>query len=128
MPLADRMKKILKRPSTYLLFVAATLGLLFAIWIQHPIRLIIENESTQNYKSVRVDVGRQNIDFGDLESGVRKERWFLYRGSDSSFRLYAMSKDEKIDHSAGYITSGPGLETVYFEFRENREIYFDHKH
>ncbi|MDA3800164.1 MAG: hypothetical protein PF692_13930 [Kiritimatiellae bacterium] len=121
------MKKTLKLIITCITVTFLVAVVLFVLWFNHPVRLIVQNKSTSNYSKVHVTVGQQNIVFGDINYGKKKERWFLYKGSDSGFTLNAVCEKKEINYTAGYITSGPGFETVCFEIKKDNKISFKNK-
>ena len=88
-------------------------------------RIIVGNERNETITDVVLSVGPHRFELGELESQIRKEKWFFYKGSDSSYHLEGfINGEEKIEQDNGYVTHGMGFERIFMEFRNDGTIYF----
>jgi len=100
--------------------------LFIILWANQPIRLIVENKSSNKLEDVYVTVGWHTLDFGKLESGRKKEKWFFYNGGDSSFKI--IEDGHPLNDGMGYMTQDPlGFEFVYISINNNHDINFEQK-
>jgi hypothetical protein len=81
------------------------------IWLNHPIRLVVKNESDQSITDVITTIGEKSFDFSTLEPGQQKEKWFFHTGKTS------------LIYTQGTFASGGGL-GVGCQV-SSRRIYFD---
>jgi len=117
------MKKFLTI-STILIFLLGGL-FIFLVGFQ-PVRLIFENESNKELINTTITVSGKELDFGRFSPGDRKTKWFLHSGGDTDYYVQVETTEhEKFDERDGYLTSGMILYTMYIEFRNGDEIYFD---
>jgi len=106
------------------ILVAAALGVGVVMIATQPVRLVFENESSKELKTVTVVVAEDQIELGSFAQGTRKSKWFLHDGDDTDYKVTCITSDgEKIEKESGYLTSGMILHTTYIEFRNADEIY-----
>jgi hypothetical protein len=114
----------MKRNRNVILLTLLTLVALVVAWFNHPVRLIIENESNLKVTDISVVIGPHGFDIDSLASGERNEKWFFYSGSDASFHIEGtLDSGKKVELDWGYITHGPGFETIFFEFKNDQTIH-----
>ncbi len=118
-----RVKKMRIALGSTCLLAAATYAYFFIL--EQPMRLIVENERNESLNDVLLSVGPHRFELGEFTPGQRKEKWFFYRGRDSSHHLEEVTiTNEKIEANFGYITHGMGFERIYMEFRNDSTIYY----
>jgi len=88
-------------------------------------RIIVENERNGKMSDVILSVGPHQFELGNINPGQRKEKWFFYEGSDSSYNLEGFAHTgKKLESNYGYVTQGMGFERIFMEFRNDGSIYF----